>query len=152
MEKTNYIPQRGVDFDDFIGTSYLKKSLKMSAPQLVPVYCPANDKHSDAFIGVRVQGYADSDQGMKQISRIMFPTRNFTEEDLNRLFVKTELEDGTVRYSAAENFSFDEVYVRVCYKTPGKPNPDEDNLKWVAAIDGGEVIALHGDKRRYVAE
>ena len=148
----NYIPVRGYDFDDFIGTSYFEKSLKMRNPQMSPVFCGANDKHDDDFIGIRLSGYANTEAGMKQTSRILYPAKNFTSEDLARLFDKVEGEGGVVRYAPKANLTFDEVFVRVCYKAPGKPNPDEDNLKWVVAIDGGEQVALHGDRRKYVAK
>lgn len=147
--ENNYIPQRGVDFDDFIGTSYFKKSLKMSSPQLTPVFCPKNGKHDDDFIGINLSGYADSDRGLIQTSRIIYPAKNFTAEDLERLFDKNEAKDGTVAYRAKANVSLDEVFIRVCYKTPGKPNPEEDNIKWVVAVDHGESFALHGERRVY---
>lgn len=145
----NYIPQRGVDFDDFIGTSYFAKSLKMRDPQMRPVFCPANDKHDDDFIGISLRGYADGEAGAVLKERIIYPAKNFTKDDLSRLFNKVELENGDVKYVPADNLSFDEVYVRVCYKTPGKPNPDKDNIKWVAAVDGGEAVVLHGERRVY---
>lgn len=146
----DYVPQRGVDFDDYIGTTYFEKSLKMSNPQLTPVYCKANGKHDDDFIGINLSGYADTDRGSVSTSRILFPAKNFTEADLSRLFSKVTGEDGTVQYRAKNNLSLDEVFIRVCYKTPGKPNPEKDNIKWVAAIDGGEMFSLSGDKRSYV--
>ena len=144
-----FAPQRGVDFDDFIGTSYFEKSLKLTNPQMVPVFCPKNDKHDDDFIGIRVSGYADSDRGLRSTVKMIYPAKDFTAADLDRLFEKVETENGTVHYRAKSSVSFDEVYVRVCYKTPGKPNPEEDNIKWVSAIDGGEVFYLHGERRVY---
>lgn len=145
----DYIPQRGVDFDDFVGTSYFEKSLKMQNPQMVPVYCPANDKHDDDFIGIRLSGYAMSDGGLKLVQRIIYPAKNRTDADVKRLFDATTLEDGTVKYTPKSSVSFDELYVRVCYKTQGQPNPEVDNIKWVAGVDGGEMITLTGDRRVY---
>lgn len=142
----NYIPQRGVDFDDYIGTSYFEKSLKMQAPQMIPVFCPANESHEDDFIGIRLSGYADSDKGLVQVTKMLYPAKNFTKEDLAKLFNEVKLEDGTKRYTPKSNGSFDEVYIRVCYsKQEGK----EDNIKWVAAVDGGEAVVLHGERRVY---
>ena len=146
----NYIPQRGVDFDDFQGMSYFAKSLKMSSPQLTPVFCGKNDKHDDDFIGISLSGYADSERGLIQTSRMIYPAKNFTQDDLTRLFDKVETKDGGVQYKPKSSLSLDEVFIRVCYKTPGKPNPEEDNMKWVVAVDGGEVFSLHGDRRVYV--
>ena len=148
----NFMPQRGVDFDDFIGTLYFKNQIGLENVQMIPVFCPANEKHDDDFVGIRVQGYATKaerreDVG-KLVSKILYPAKTFTEEDLKRLFDKIETEDGNVHYSPKSSVSFDEVYIRVCYSKSDK----EDNLKWVAAVDGGEVIALHGDRRKYVAK
>lgn len=142
----NFIPQRGVDFDDFIGTTYFDKTLKMKNPQMVPVFCPKNANHDDDFIGIRVNGYADSDKGSVMVSKILYPAKQFTADDLKRLFTKTEGEDGTVHYSPKSNLSFDEVYIRVCYS---HDENKEDNIKWVSAIDGGEVVVLHGERRVY---
>jgi len=150
MNNENYIPQRGVDFDDFIGSMYLANQKGLENVQLVPVFCPANDKHDDDFIGIRYQGYATNadkkeDVG-KLVSDIMYPSKNYTKEDLERLFDKVEAEDGTIRYTPKSSVSFDEVYIRVCYsKKEGK----KDNIKWVSAIDGGEVFTLSGDRRAY---
>ena len=141
-----FVPQRGVDFDDYIGTSYFEKTLKMLNPQMTPVFCAANENHSDDFIGIRLRGYADSEGGFIIKEKLLYPAKNFTEEDLKRLFDKVELEDGSTKYTAKTNLSLDEVYIRVCYsKQEGK----EDNIKWVSAIDGGEVFYLHGDRRVY---
>jgi len=145
----NYVPQRGIDFDDFIGTSYFNKSLKMSEPQMHPVFCGKNENHTDDFIGISLTGYANSDAGYVRKDRIIYPAKNFTAEDMKRIFDKVELENGEVKYVPAKNLSLDEVYIRVCYKTPGKPDPEKDTMKWVAAVDGGEAIVLHGERRVY---
>jgi len=145
----NVIPQRGVHFDDFIGTMYLKDQKGLENVQLTPVFCGANDKHDDDFVGIRYSGYDTVKTGKLQ-EGIMYPAKNFTAKDLDRLFTKVEAEDGTIQYRPKASLSLDEVYIRVCYKTPGKSDPDKDNLKWVAAIDGGEVFALSGEKRTYV--
>lgn len=148
MEQTNYIPQRGIDFDDFIGSKYFEAEKQIDNLQLNPVFCGANENHSDDFIGIAYKGYQTRGNG-KLIEGIMYPSKNFTQEDLDRLFDKVSLEDGTVKYVPSKNLSLNQVYIRVCYKTPGKPNPATDTIKWVAAVDGGEVFALHGDRRRY---
>ena len=146
----NYIPQRGVDFDDFIGTLYFANQKGLENVQFTPVYCPANDKHDDDFIGIRYSGYATNaakreDMG-KLVQGIAYPARNFTEKDVEKMFDKVEGENGVVIYRPKANVTFDEVYVRVCYaQTEGK----EDSIKWVAAVDGGEVITLSGDRRTY---
>lgn len=145
----NYIPQRGVDFDDFIGSIYFENQKGLENVQFTPVFCPANANHDDDFIGIRYSGYATKAKGKdagKLIQGIAYPAKNFSSEDLTRLFDKVEAEDGAVSYRPKSSISFDEVYVRVCYaQSEGK----EDTIKWVAAVDGGEVIALHGDRRRY---
>lgn len=141
----NYIPQRGVDFDDFIGSLFFKAEKGMDNVQFTPVFCGANGKHDDDFIGIRYQGYQTKGNG-KLVQGIMYPSKNFTKEDLERLFVKTETEDGSVVYRAKSNLTLDEVYIRVCYS---HDEEKEDNIKWVAAVDGGEVFALHGDRRVY---
>jgi len=145
----NFIPERGIDFDDFIGTTYFEKSLKINAPQMIPVFCGKNDNHDDDFIGIRLSGYADTERGSIQTSRVLYPAKEFTKADLERLFDAVTTEDGKVHYHPKSSVSFDEVYIRVCYKTPGQPNPAVDNIKWVAAVDGGEAIVLHGDRRVY---
>ena len=82
----------------------------------------------------------------KLVTGIMYPARNFTEKDVEKLFDAVEAEDGTVSYRLKGNVSLDEVYIRVCYaQTEGK----EDTIKWVAAVDGGEVFTLSGDRRVY---
>lgn len=139
---------RGYDFDDFIGSSYFEKSLKMSAPQLTPVYCKANAEHDDDFVGIVVSGYADSDQGEKQVSRMMFPTKLATKEDLNELFDEVPLQDGTTKL-VAKQVALDEIFIRVCYKTPGEPNPEVDSIKWVSFVKDGELCSLNGAKREY---
>lgn len=142
----NYIPQRGVDFDDFIGSIYFKDQKGLENVQFKPVFCPANGKHDDDFIGLSYSGY-DTIKTGKLIQGIAYPSKNFTKDDLDRLFDKIEGKDGSVQYRAKSDLSFDEVYIRVCYsKEEGK----EDNIKWVAAVDGGEVFSLHGDRRVYV--
>lgn len=150
--ETTFIPQRGVDFDDFIGSIYFNDEKGLVNVSFLPVFCPANEKHSDDFVGISYQGYttkAVPEKGIKRgiwISGIMYPAKNFTKEDIDRLFDKVEAEDGTVQYRAKSSLAFDEVYIRVCYsKQEGK----EDNIKWVSAIDGGEVFVLHGDRRVY---
>lgn len=142
---TNNIPERGIDFDDFIGSMYFKDQMGLENVQFTPVFCPANSNHDDDFIGVRYQGY-DTKKTGKLIQGIAYPAKNFTAEDKERLFDKVETEEGPV-YRTKANLSLDEVYIRVCYsKKEGK----SDNIKWVAAVDGGEVFALHGDRRKYV--
>lgn len=142
---TNYIPQRGVDFDDFIGSMYFADQKGLENVQFTPVFCPANEHHDDDFIGIRYSGY-DTRKTGKLVQGIAYPAKNFTAEDLNKLFNKVELEDGSVRYVPKSTGGFDEVYIRVCYsKTEGK----EDNIKWVAAVDSGEMIALTGERRVY---
>lgn len=150
MER-NYIPQRGVDFDDFIGTTYFENHIGLERPQMVPVFCPKNGNHDDDFIGIRVSGYAtkaknEEDMG-KLVQLIVYPTKEATEADIDRLFKKVEAEDGTVKYLPKESASsLDEVYIRVCYsKEEGKA----DNLKWVAAVNGGELFHLSGERRVY---
>lgn len=142
----NYVPQRGVDFDDFIGSLFLKEHYGLTSPQFTPVFCPANANHDDDFIGIRISGYATKGDG-KLVEKIAYPSKNFTKEDVERIFDKTVLEDGTVRYSPKNVMSaLDELYIRVCYsKEEGK----EDNLKWVAGIAGGEVFRLSGERRVY---
>jgi len=148
--ETNYIPQRGVDFDDFIGTVYFAAQKGLENVQFNPVFCPANDNHDDDFIGIGYSGYATNatkreDMG-KLVQGIAYPAKNFTKEDLERLFDKVETENGEVHYRAKSSVKFDEVYIRVCYsQKEGK----EDTIKWVAAVDGGEAIVLHGDRRVY---
>lgn len=146
--ETNYIPQRGVDFDDFIGSIYFENQKGLVNATFTPVFCPANDKHNDDFIGVRYQGYATKASGKdagKLIQGIAYPARECTEADVNALFDKVETETGIV-YRPKSDLALDELYIRVCYsQTPDK----EDNIKWVAAVSGGEVITLHGDRRRY---
>ena len=149
------MPQRGVDFDDFIGTVYLEDELGLDNVQMIPVYCPANDNHDDDFIGIRYQGYSKKavpEKNIKRgqlISNIMYPAKDFTEEDVLRLFDKVETEEGSVHYSPKSSVCFDEVYIRVCYsKDPEKA----DNIKWVAAVDGGEAIVLHGDRRVFISK
>lgn len=143
---SNYVPQRGVDFDDFIGSMYFQSHLGLENPQMTPVFCPANEKHDDDFIGIRVTGYATKVDG-KLVELIVYPTKNFTPEDLDRLFDKRELEDGSVKYSPKSSASsLEEVYIRVCYGKDGK----KDNYKWVAAVNGGELFHLSGEKRTYV--
>lgn len=146
----NYVPQRGVDFDDFIGSIYFEAQKGLENVQFKPVFCPANTKHDDDFIGISYSGYATKATGKdagKLVQGIAYPAKNFTDADLERLFDKIEAKDGSVQYRAKSNLSFDEVYIRVCYsKDEGK----EDNIKWVAAVDGGEVFHLSGDRRVYV--
>lgn len=148
----NNIPERGIDFDDFIGTMYLEDEKGLENVQMIPVFCPANEKHDDDFVGIRYQGYSTKEVPSKKVRRgqlisgIIYPAKNFTAEDLERLFVKVEMEDGTVHYSPNPAVSFDEVYIRVCYS---KSEDKEDTLKWVAAVDGGEAVVLHGDRRAY---
>ena len=140
-----FVPQRGVDFDDFIGSMYFADQKGLENVQFTPVFCPANENHDDDFVGIRYSGY-DTKKTGKLVQGIMYPAKNFTEEDLERLFTKTDLKDGSVKYTAKTNLSLDEVYIRVCYsKQEGK----EDNIKWVSAIDGGEVFYLHGERRVY---
>ena len=145
----NYIPVRGYDFDDFVGSTYFDKSLKMRDPQMRFVFCKANKKHDDDYIGISLRGYADTEAGSMLKDKPIYPAKNFTKEDMDRIFEKVELEDGTVNYVQRKDLSIDEVFIRVCYKTPGKPNPEKDNIKWVAAVDGGEAVVLHGDRRVY---
>jgi len=141
----NGIPERGIDFDDFIGSMYFSDQKGLENVQFTPVYCPANEKHDDDFVGIRYSGY-DTRKTGKLIQGIAYPAKNFTAEDIERLFTKVELENGEVKYVPKSSASLDEVYVRVCYsKQEGK----EDNIKWVAAVDGGEVLVLHGDRRTY---
>ena len=145
-----YVPTRGFDFDDFVGTSYFEKSMKIKSPALVPVFSGANDKHEEDLVCFRLTGYAETEQGLKQTERMIFPVRKATDEDINGLFKTIELEDGNKRLVANDTSSLAEVYIRVCYKTPGTPNPDEDNLKWVVAVNSnGESVILHGDKIVY---
>lgn len=140
----NYIPQRGVDFDDFIGSIYLRSKLGLEAPQFTPVFCPANENHDDDFIGIRISGYATKTDG-KLVEKIAYPSKNFTKEDLDKLFNKVETEDG-VRYTVKSSVSsLDEVYLRVCYGKDGK----KDNFKWVAGVANGELFHLSGDRRVY---
>ena len=140
----NYIPQRGVDFDDFIGSIYLRNRMGLESPQFTPVFCPANANHDDDFIGIRISGYATKEDG-KLVQEIAYPAKNFTKDDLDKLFNKVETEDG-VKYTVKSSASaLDEVYIRVCYGKDGK----KDNLKWVAAVSGGEVFHLSGDRRTY---
>lgn len=143
----NYIPQRGVDFDDFIGSMYFKNEKGLENVQFTPVFCGANANHDDDFIGLRYSGY-DTVKTGKLVQGIAYPAKNFTKEDLERLFDKVETEEGSV-YRPKTNLSLDEVYIRVCYS---KDADKEDNIKWVAAVDGGEVFALHGDRRKYVVK
>ena len=151
--ETNYIPQRGVDFDDFVGLyggeGYFHKALGLYNPEMRPIFCNANDKHSDDFIGISLTGFAKSNLGAVKVEKIIYPAKNFTADDLDRLFDKVELENGEAKYRAKSDLVFDEVYIRVCYKTPGKPCPEKDTMKWVAVVDGGEAIVLHGDRRVY---
>jgi len=141
----NYIPQRGVDFDDYIGSMYFADQKGLENVQFTPVFCPANENHDDDFIGIRYSGY-DTKKTGKLVQGIAYPAKNFTDADLNKLFDKVETEDGEVHYSPKSSVSLDEVYIRVCYsKTEGK----EDNIKWVAGVDGGEMITLSGDRRVY---
>ena len=133
-----------------MGSLYFKSEKKIENVQLSPVFCPKNDNHDDDFIGIHYQGYQTRGNG-KLVEGIMYPAKNFTAEDKERLFDKIDTKEGTV-YRAKSNLSLDEVFIRVCYKTPGTPNPDKDNIKWVAAVDGGEVFALHGDRRKYVVK
>jgi len=141
----NYIPQRGVDFDDYIGSMYFADRKGLENVQFTPVFCPANENHDDDFIGIRYSGY-DTKKTGKLVQGIAYPAKNFTDADLNKLFDKVETEDGEVHYSPKSSVSLDEVYIRVCYsKTEGK----EDNIKWVAGVDGGEMITLSGDRRVY---
>jgi hypothetical protein len=148
--ETMYIPQRGVDFDDFIGSVYFKEQKGLENVQLNPVFCPANDRHDDDFIGIQYSGYAvnaekKEDRG-KLIQGIAYPAKDFTTEDLNRLFDEVEDQNGGKHYRAKSSVKFDEIYIRVCYsQKEGKP----DTIKWVAAIDGGEAVVLHGDRRTY---
>lgn len=142
---------RGIDFDDFVGSSYFEKSLKMSAPQLLPVFCPANSEHDDDFIGIVLSGYADSEQGLKQTSRMLFPAKQATAEDIADLFDKVELEDGSVKL-VAKPIAIDEIFIRVCYKVSGEPNPELDSIKWVSFVRDGELVTLSGDKRVYKAK
>jgi len=146
----NYIPQRGVDFDDFIGSEYFDAQKGLANVKFTPVFCPANENHSDDFIGIRYTGYATNairreDRG-KLMDGIMYPAKNFTKEDMERLFDDVKQADGTVKKVCKRDISLDEVYIRVCYsKKEGKA----DNIKWVAAVEGGEVLALHGERRVY---
>ena len=145
----NYIPQRGVDFDDFIGTIFFSEQKGLENVQFTPVYCPANDKHDDDFIGIRYSGYATKAKGKdagKLVQGIAYPAKQFTAEDVAKLFDKIEGEGGVVAYRPKSTVTFDEVYIRVCY---AQDADKEDNIKWVAGVDGGEVITLHGDRRRY---
>ena len=140
-----FVPQRGADFDDYIGSMYFADQKGLENVQFTPVFCHANENHDDDFVGIRYSGY-DTKKTGKLFQGIMYPAKNFTKEDLERLFTKTDLEDGSVKYTAKTNLSLDEVYIRVCYsKQEGK----EDNIKWVSAIDGGEVFYLHGERRVY---
>jgi hypothetical protein len=146
----NYVPQRGVDFDDFIGTTYFAEQKGLENINFNPVFCGKNENHDDDFIGIGYAGYATraekrEDRG-KYVEGIMYPSKHFTKEDLDRLFDKVELENGEVRYRAKNTVKFDQVYIRVCYsQREGKA----DTIKWVSAVDGGEVIVLHGDRRTY---
>ena len=145
--EANYIPQRGIDFDDFIASIYLSNTYGLENVQFVPRLCLANDNHEDDFIGIFYSGY-DTKKTGKLVQGIMFPTKTFTPDDLNRLFDKVETEEGIV-YRPKSDLTLDEVYVRVCYsKTEGKA----DTIKWVSAVDGGELFSLHGEKRIYKAE
>lgn len=173
----NYIPQRGVDFDDYAGTLYFaSKRFGISNVQLNPLFCGKNGKHDDDFIGISYSGYRDGafvDVNGKEhkadgllIQGIMYPAKNFTAEDLSRMFDKVELEDGEVKYTPKSNIRFDEVFIRVCYaieeservrkiKAEAKHTlsiGELDNLKWVAGVDGGEVVALHGDRRKFAVK
>lgn len=139
---------RGIDFDDFVGSSYFEKSLKMSAPQLTPVFCKANSEHEDDFVGIVLSGYADSEQGLKQTSRMLFPTKLATDADIDELFDKVALEDGSVKL-VAKPVALDEIFIRVSYRTPGCPDPENDSIKWVSYVKDGELCGLHGKKREY---
>ena len=145
----NYIPQRGVDFDDYMGSIFFAEQKGLDNAKFTPVFCPANDKHDDDFIGIRYSGYATKAKGKeagKLVQGIMYPARECAEKDIDRLFDKVEDENGNVQYRPKSSVTFDEVYIRVCYaQTEGK----EDSIKWVVAVDGGEAITLSGDRRRY---
>jgi len=148
--ETNYIPQRGVDFDDFIGSVYFAAQKGLENVQFKPVFCPANDKHDDDFIGISYSGYATKAEDRKDMGKLVqgiaYPAKAATKEDIERLFDKIDLENGETAYRAKASVSLDEVYIRVCYaQSEGKA----DTIKWVAAVDGGEAIVLHGERRVY---
>ena len=153
----NNIPERGVDYDDFKGFIYLEDEKGLSNVQIAPRFCPANENHGDDFIGLAYGGYSTKDipeSGIKRgqyVDDIMYPTRNFTEADLNALFNKVELETGDVKYTPKTDILFSELFVRVCYKTPNKPNPKEDTIKWAGFTDGntGELFTLSGPRRQF---
>jgi len=141
---STYVPQRGIDFDDFIGTNYFAKRLGLENVQFRPVLVKANDKHED-FIGIGWSGYDTVGDGIYK-SGLMFPTKNFTEADVKRLFNKVETEEGVV-YQPKADLAIDQVYIRVCYsREPEKA----DTIKWVSAVEGGELFTLSGEKRVYV--
>jgi hypothetical protein len=172
--KENTLPQRGVDFDDYVGSMYFASDrFGLTNVQLKPVFCPANDNHDDDFVGIQYSGYRtepfiDADGVSHKgdgllIQGIAYPAKNFVDGDLDRLFDTTELQNGDVKHTAKSSISFDEFYVRACYPQEGSKRVERikseakrvlslgelDNLKWVAAMEGGEAIVLHGDVRKY---
>lgn len=173
----NSMPQRGVDFDDYAGTKlFASDRFGLSNVNFTPIFCGANENHDDEFIGISYSGYRmenflgidgkmHSSDGLL-IQGIIYPSKAFTEDDLERLFDTVETDSGDTKYVLKADIRLDEAFVRVCYALEDSERVAKlkkeakhtlsigelDNLKWVAVVDGGEAIVLHGDRRQYIAK
>ena len=164
----NFIPERGKHYDAVEFTHYLRTTtagrpkdkanvLSFVAPQYGFVLC--TDKNTgEQYVAIAVNGYRDNGTyGTKWL----YPTREATESDIAKLFNKTELEDGSVKYVPKVRPA--NIFGSVTYIDKDgneKEDPNTWNMKWGAVIladeDGnpqvGTPLVLSGDRREYVVE
>lgn len=144
---------KGVHYDFIEAGTFLEENedLCIKNPQFAFVYCAPNEKHDDAYIGIRVTGYR---KGI-EVTKMMHAGRNFTEKDLNTIFKVTEDSEGRKHYTAKVYPSV--VYGSVSYADKDLnlyDTPDDWTFKWGSAIligkdDEETVITLSGDPRVY---
>lgn len=121
-------------------------------PQFRFVMVPKSDTNDSDLICVSATGFTLRG---KQKSILLFPTREFTDEDVKAIFKVETAEDGTKRY--VPKVIPTKVYGTVSYADHNLDFHESANdwtYKWMSAVqvlenESQDIIVLHGDKRTW---